>query len=114
MGKGCPDRVTTTHVAGECAVTIAGVDVVLTNANPLTLVWALYNGNNDVYMVDTSDWYSAFFPILGSNTLLVCVLRSPACVISPRYIEDLPDEIVSLGPSRVRSLDSVTVTVLPP
>ena len=96
-----PDRVTVTRMVGSCVVD---------NDIPFTLVRALFNGRNEAYMVDTSNWYSAIFPLLSDNPLFLCIEVAPACVISTRYT-DIEWNWPFTTP-RVRALDDGSVDVL--
>ena len=92
-----PDRITVTHISGSCTVTFDDNTVhAIDNNVPLTLVRALFNGSNEVYMVDTSDWRSRLLPFVAGNRLFACVQGVPiirnggACVISTRYTDSRP------------------------
>ena len=82
------------------------------NNVPLSVIRALYNESNEVYMVDTAGWP----PVLGElwvsahNKLFFCIEFAPACVISPRYL-DLTWLANPLRPS-IRALDDGSVDIL--
>ena len=82
------------------------------NNVPLSVIRALYNESNEVYMVDTAGWP----PVLGElwisahNKLFFCIEFAPACVISPRYW-DLTWLANPLRPS-IRALDDGSVDIL--
>ena len=109
---------------GGCTFRIGPVSVPVSD-NPITLVTALENGVNEVYMVDTDAWYAWGVPINGfdpaspidSFPIFYCVyLGETACVISTRYT-DTSDFLPSLpfgNPfvDSIRTLDEGSVDVL--
>ncbi len=106
------DELTISHVTGSCISTVetpgaGAIDYNISNDVPISLVRALFNGSNEVYMVDTSDWHSAIIPILGANIPFLCIESAPACVISTRYTDHRP-----FTTSRVQALDDGSVDVL--
>ncbi len=75
-----PDLLTVTQTFKDCT---DGVNPI-SNDNPITLVLALFNHSNEVYMVDVPSWYREP-DILHFNPLFLCIKYADACVISPRY-----------------------------
>ena len=102
--RAAPDLLTVTHVAGSCTVTRFGLEHKIDNTSPFTLVWALHNGSNEVYMVDTSNWHGAIVPFISDNLLFLCIEGSSACVISSHYFD--------VRRSAGRPLDDGSVDVL--
>ena len=80
MGSGAPDLLTVTQTFKDCT---DGVNPI-SNDNPITLVLALFNHSNEVYMVDVPSWYREP-DTLHFNPLFLCIKYADACVISPRY-----------------------------
>ena len=115
-----PDRVEITHQRGNCSLSFGPIEtpISLENQNPFVMVWALGNGTNEVYAVDTSSWYDIIpAVIVGDNALFYCVLGGTACVISSRYWD--PFESLPLPPgvglpfvSSIRALGDGSVDVL--
>ena len=101
-----PDRVTVTRVFESC--TVDGVDI--DNDVPFTLIGALFNKSNEVYMVDTSSWYSAILPLISDNKLFLCIEVAPACVLSTRYTD--VDWRWPFTTPRVKALEDGSVDVL--
>ena len=100
------NRVTVTHVLGACTTEGDPID----NNVPITLIKALHNGSNEVYMVDM-DWnLSNWKNVLLHNKLFLCIRDAEACVISPRYW-DVTWMAVPFRQS-VRILDPGSVDVL--
>lgn len=107
MGTGGPHRLTVTRRPGSCTTNSEPID----NDVPITLVRALYNDSNEVYMVDTSNWDVFNWLDVRDNPLFLCITGgTSACVISERYV----DFTWLLNPFRrsVRALDPGTVDVL--
>ncbi len=75
-----PHLLTVTQTFQDCT---DGVNPI-SNDNPITLVLALFNQSNEVYMVDVPSWYREP-DILHFNPLFLCIKYASACVISPRY-----------------------------
>ncbi len=82
-----PDILTITHDDKPC---LYGSDPI-SNDRPMTMLKALYNESNEVYMVDTSEWMYPAVQIILNNSLFFCITGggysapAGACVISPRY-----------------------------
>ena len=95
-----------TRVFESC--TVDGVDI--DNDVPFTLIGALFNKSNEVYMVDTSSWYSAILPLISDNKLFLCIEVAPACVLSTRYTD--VDWRWPFTTPRVKALEDGSVDVL--
>ena len=95
-----PDRLTVAKVPGSCTSDDGPID----NAVPMSVIRALFNQSNEVYMVDMSSWDNPRALIFFHNILFFCITEAPACVISPRYID------LSFG--GIRGLDDGSVDVL--
>ena len=98
-----PNQVEVTHVEGSCTSRVRVSDlspiplpiilpdpiisVPLNSDIPITLVKALHNESNEVYMVNTASYLMPAIVAysLEHNLLFLCVLFGEACVISPRY-----------------------------
>ena len=113
--RAAPDLLTVTRRYDGCLSSdslVSPNDVPIDNNVPITVVRALYNESNEVYMVDTSNWNKPIALINDHNWLFHCIIPSstPACVISPRYW----DRTSVLNPFRVsvRALDDGSVDVL--
>ena len=86
-----PHRVTVTRKPGSCATEGNPIN----NDVPLSVIRALYNESNEVYMVDARHWDRTFALVNDNNVLFHCLTFDPpgsgnpvpACVISPRYKE---------------------------
>ena len=105
--RAVPHRLTVTRVAGGCISYGQPID----NDVPITLIRALFNESNEVYMVNTEGWHlSDWEVVLLQNGLFYCITgESPACVISTRYTES--SAYWWFHPS-VRELDPGSVDVL--
>ena len=85
--------ITVTRVSGSCNVLVmsAGtivsvgtiVEVPISSTNPTAVGWALYNGSNEVYMVNPAIAPLAAF--VSASRWALCIRFAEACVISPRY-----------------------------
>ena len=102
-----PDLLTVTNQGGDCLTDGSPID----NSVPITLIKALYNERNEVYMVDRSTWGPGdYIDITTNNHLFWCIApplfpNPDACVISTRYRELEHGE-------PVRALDYGSVDVL--
>ena len=110
-----PDLVTVTGRSGVCHSEDGSQ---IDNNVPITVVRALHNEVNEVYMVDVSNWgYRTALYTAAHNPLFACIWFDPpgdpqsakACVISPRYW-DMTRPLAS--ESSIRALDDGTVDVL--
>ena len=99
-----PDLLTVTRTSGGCTVG----DHPISNDNPITVVTALYNETNEVYMVDVARWGSEtdIISISLRNLFILCIVR-PACVISTRYREVATPAGQALDPGSVDVLVNV-------
>ncbi len=103
-----PHQVRVTRKYEGCMTGEGAID----NDNPMSVITALYNESNEVYMVDTREW-PPHYPILVliHNRLFHCITGAPgfsgagACVISPRYTDG------SKEPSKALEEGSVDVLV---
>ena len=102
-----PDRVTVTRRPGNCLSDGQPID----SEVPITLVRALHNEANEVFMVNTETWTRADWELaILYNGLFFCMTGgTPACVISTRYTES--PLFWLFGPS-VRQLDRGSVDVM--
>ena len=99
--RAVPDRLTVTRVTeSPCESDRGPID----NNVPITVVRALHNGYNEVYMVDMENWGRPVGIINENNTLFHCIRHAPACVISTHYWD--------LRRSPGRPLDDGSVDVL--
>ena len=110
-----PDLVTVTGRSGVCHSEDGRQ---IDNNVPITVVRALHNEVNEVYMVDVSNWgYRTALYTAAHSPLFACIWFDPpgdpqsakACVISPRYW-DMTRPLAS--ESSIRALDDGTVDVL--
>ena len=73
----------------------------LDNSVPITLIRALYNETNEVYMVDPSKWDEGTSGlILMHNRLFACIDFASACVISTGYTKhplETPPQALDAG-----------------
>ena len=110
--RAAPDAVTVSRVHGDCR---SDDGRRIHKKHPMTVIRALYNESNEVYMVDASPLWMPW--VFAHNKLFFCITGAtgradsgaPACVISPRY-----GELAWLDPRNpeVRPLDSGSVDVL--
>ena len=99
--EAAPDLVTVRRKYGSC--TTDGEPI--SNETPLSIVRAMYNESNEVYMVNAGDWGIRTVAMLN-NRLFLCITDAAACVISRRYTD-----VAWLGPS-IGALDDGSVDVL--
>ena len=100
------DLITVTRQYEDCLSEDGGP---IDNNVPITVVRAMFNESNEVYMVDTSGWYRPRTTMLN-NPLFYCIEFGVACVISPRYW-DITWLLNPFRPS-IRALDDGSVDVL--
>ena len=105
--QAAPDFITVTREYGDC---LSEDGSPIDNDVPITVVEALFNESNEVYMVDMSGWDRPLAIINDNNLLFHCIRYGVACVISPRYW-DLTWLVNPFRPS-VRALDEGSVDVL--
>ena len=111
--QAAPDVITVTRQYDSC---LSDNGEPIDNDVPITVIRAIHNQSNEVYMVDTSGWTPGVAELLVvlHNKLFLCIRNpldsAPACVISTRYW----DITWQLDPSKpsVRALDDGTVDVL--
>ena len=94
-----PDLLDVVSSRQDCSDNENGPVVTNDSLDKKPLVTAMENGSNEVFMVQPSLWLSA--NAIAYNPLFLCVLHSPACVISPRYKNVLARASLALDPGSV-------------
>ena len=107
--EAAPDLLTVTRVSERC---LSDDGSPIDNDVPMSVIRALYNESNEVYMVDRSGWppVLAELWITANNKLFFCIVFGNACVISPRYWDQT--WVVDPRKQSVRALDEGSVDVL--